>query len=134
MRPSRHVGKIHGCVINKRTPTLLTSRTGSTRDRQNRHQSPIAAALSARVLALRRVYRAAATKKTTALPDKVKPASRYAARSARCRARCSVGQNKDRPFQGPCFCRPATNRTWLSRQISIFLNNVDTIKENTPAP
>jgi hypothetical protein len=49
MRAPRHVGTIHGCAINKRTPALLTtSRTGSARDRQrrlHRHHSPVTAAL-----------------------------------------------------------------------------------------
>jgi hypothetical protein len=48
MRAPRPVGTIHGCDINKRTPALLTSRTGSARDRQlrkHRHHSPVTAAL-----------------------------------------------------------------------------------------
>jgi hypothetical protein len=50
MRAPRHVGTIHGYAINKRTPALLTSsRTGSARDRQHRHHSPVAAVHSARV-------------------------------------------------------------------------------------
>jgi hypothetical protein len=40
---------IHGYAINKRTPALLTSQSGSARDRQHHHHSPVAAALSARV-------------------------------------------------------------------------------------
>jgi hypothetical protein len=163
MRAPRHVGTIHGYAINKRTPALLTSQTGSARDRQHRHHSPVAAALSARVLLCckttgplpQRRLRLGCTKRRTpfsgpqflptasqpaamqrappcvqpaARPDKKKialfratvsadsqPASRYAAHSARCTVRCSDGQKEDRPFQGHSFCRPATNRTWLSR-------------------
>jgi hypothetical protein len=51
MRAPRHVGTIHGYAINKRTPALLaTSQTGSTRNRQHQHHSPVAAALSTQVL------------------------------------------------------------------------------------
>jgi hypothetical protein len=49
MRAPRHVGTIYGYAINKRTPALLTSQTGSARDRQHHHHSPVAAAHSAHV-------------------------------------------------------------------------------------
>jgi hypothetical protein len=91
MRAPRHIGTIHGYAINKRTPDLLTtSQTGSARDRQHDHQSPVAAALSARVQPAarpdKRKSQLAATQRAppgvqpAALLDKMK--ARYPLRSA----------------------------------------------------
>jgi hypothetical protein len=108
MRAPRNVGTIHGYTINKQTPALLTaSQTGSARDRQHRqhlHHSPVTAALSTRVLlscetTVRLYQKKNALFRATVSADS-QPASRYAARSAWCTARCSAGQKKtlDRPF------------------------------------
>jgi hypothetical protein len=99
---------IHGYAINKRTPALLaTSQTGSARDRQLHHHSPVAAALSTRVLLC--------CETTEPLPqgnpdshkddsglallknaESRQTASRYAERSIRCPARCSAVPKEER--------------------------------------
>jgi hypothetical protein len=100
MRASWHVGTIHGYAINKRTPALLTSQTGSARDRQHRHHSPVTAAFSTRVLLCCETTARLYQKKNSLFRATVfadsQPASRYAARYARCTASCSAGQKEER--------------------------------------
>jgi hypothetical protein len=100
MRAPRHIGTIHGYAIKKRTPALLTtSQTGSARERQQRHHSPVTAALSIRVLlcweTTARLYQKKNALFRATVSADSQPASRYAARCARCRARCSAGKNKN---------------------------------------
>jgi hypothetical protein len=76
---------------------LLTSQPGSARDRQHPHHAPVAAAHSTRASLLGRTKR--------------KPASRYIARSSRCAARRSAGQQESQLTATPTALLRASSST-----------------------
>jgi hypothetical protein len=77
--------------------TLLTSQTSSARDRQHLHHAPVAAAHSTRASMLGQTKR--------------KPASRYIARSSRCAARRSAGQQESQLTATPTALLRASSST-----------------------
>jgi hypothetical protein len=109
---------IHGYAINKQTPALLaTSQTGSARDRQHHHHSPVAAALSTRVLLF--------CETTEPLPQRrlqlgcieecqVTPVSQPLRSALRPVYSPLLGCTKRRmldcPFQGHSFCRQTASQ------------------------